>query len=100
MGIVGLLVGAIALGVAVLADFVVVLIIVRAVCRWRAVPLLAEFDLAGRPLVDRTLRRVSRLWSRLVPNRPIDGWRLLAAACVAVSIVRVVVLTLLRIAFV
>ena len=99
MGFVALLVGAIALGVAVLADFLVVLIIVRAVCRWRAVPLLAEFDLAGRPLVDRTLRRVSRLWNRLVPNRPIDGWRLLVAACVVVSILRVVVLTVLRIAF-
>lgn len=99
MGFVGLLVGAIALGVAVLADFLIVLIIVRAVCRLRAVPLLAEFDLAGRPLVDRTLRRVSQLWNRLIPNRPIDGWRLLVSAGVAVSIVRVFFLTVLRIAF-
>ena len=96
MGFVVLFVGSILLGLVVLADFVVVLIIVRAICRWRTVPVLAEFDLAGKPLVDRILRRVARLWNRLLPNRPIDGWRLLVTACIAVSALRVVLQTVLR----
>ncbi len=90
------MVGAILLALVVLADFVVVLIIVRAICRWRAVPVLAEFDHAGEPLVDRILRRVSTLWNRLLPNRPLDGWRLLVAACIAVSALRIVLQTVLR----
>ena len=97
MGIVNFVVGGIFLGSVVLADFLVVLIIVRAICRCRAVPLLAEFDLAGTPLVDRTLRWVSKLWNRLLPNRPIDGWRLLVAACIAVSALRIALQTALRI---
>ena len=97
MGFVVFLVGAILLGLVVLADFVVVLIIVRAICRSRTVPVLAEFDHAGKPLVDRTLRRVSKVWNWLVPNRPIDGWRLLVAACIAVSVLRIALQTALRI---
>ena len=85
------MVGTVLLGVVVLADFLPVLIVVRAICRWRAVPGLAEFDHAGEPVVDRTLRRVATLWNRLLPNRPIVGWRLLVTACVAVSAVRFVV---------
>ncbi len=97
MGFVVFFVGAILLGLVVLADFVVVLIVVRAICRWRAVPVLAEFDHAGKPLVDRTLRLVSELWNRLLPNRPIDGWRLLVGACIAVSVLRIALQTALRI---
>ncbi len=96
MGFVVFFAGAILLALVVLADFVVVLIIVRAIYRWRAVPVLAEFDHAGKPLVDRTLRRVSKLWNRLLPNRPLDGWRLLVAACIAVSALRILLQTVLR----
>ncbi len=96
MGFVVFFVGAILMALVVLADFVVVLIIVRAICRWRAMPVLAEFNHAGKPLVDRTLRWIDYVWIRFLPNRPIDGWRLLVTACITVSALLIVLQTVLR----
>ena len=88
MSLVVLVLIALGNGVALLLDIAAVLIVVRALRSWRPVPLLVEFDNAGRPLVDRTLRTVTRLWGRIVPQRPLTGGRQLVAAWLAVSAVR------------
>ena len=71
-----------------LLELLALLILIRAICSWRPVPLLAEFNAAGRPLVDRTLRGVTRLWGRLIPNRPLSPNRLLFVAWLAVAVLR------------
>ena len=69
-------------------DMVALLIVIRAICRWRTVAILAVFDQAGRPLVDQTLRCVDRIWQRIVANRPLSPIRLLIVAWFVVSMLR------------
>ena len=57
---------------ALLLDMIAMLLIGRAVCAWRPITILSEFDRAGKPLVDRTLRWTVRLWTRLCPRRSLN----------------------------
>ena len=69
-------------------DMVALLIVIRAICRWRTVAILTVFDQAGRPLMDQTLRCVDRIWQRIVANRPLSPIRLLIVAWLVVSMLR------------
>lgn len=63
-----------------LLDMVAVLFVVRVLCCRLSYPILVELNDAGRPLVDRALDRVSRIWQRVVPGRPLSPVRLLLVA--------------------
>lgn len=71
--------------VGLLLDMLSLLIVIRAVCGWRSVPVLVEFNTAGRPLVDRTVRSVSTLWRRMSPHRPLTAKRALLATWLAIT---------------
>ena len=65
---------------ALMLDLIAMLLAVRALCIWRPITLLCEFDRAGKPLVDRTLHLSVRLWERLCPARTLnDNGQLLVA---------------------
>ena len=68
-----------------LLDMLALLIVIRAICGWRSVPVLVEFNTAGRPLVDRTVRQVTTVWRRLIPHRPLTAKRALLATWLAVT---------------
>ena len=74
--------------VGLLLDMVALLILIRASGVLCAVPVLAEVNAAGRPLVDRTVTRISNVWRRLIPNRPLVGRRALLVAWLAVILAR------------
>ena len=74
--------------VGLLLDMLSLLIVIRAICGWRPLPVLVEFDTAGRPLVDRTVRSVSTLWRRMSPHRPLDAKRALLVTWLAVAGIR------------
>ena len=88
MTLVTLIITTLGNGVGLLLEMVALLLVVRAICGWRSVPILAEFDAAGRPLVDRTLNCVTGLWRRLVPTRPLTPNRSLLAAWLSVTALR------------
>ena len=60
---------------ALLLDWLLLLLLVRvAATRWQAV-ILTEVNDAGRPLVDRTLAGVERLWNQVRLPRPLRPHR-------------------------
>ena len=83
--------------VGLMLEMVALLIVIRVICRWRPVPVLALFDQAGRPLVDKALRCVDRIWRRIVPNRPLSPIRLLVVAWLVVSALRLATTVLLEV---
>lgn len=74
--------------VALLLDFLVVLIVVRLACSVRRLPWLAECNDAGRPLVDRATRSAAAWWERAFPDRPLFGRRLLAVTALCVLLLQ------------
>lgn len=83
---------------ALLLDFVVVLIGVRAICSLRPVPWFVEFDAAGKPLVDRATRSAGACWERAFPDRPLFGRRLLLMTLLCALLLRWMVHGLLVVA--
>jgi hypothetical protein len=73
---------------ALLLDFAVVLILVRVVCSWRPAPWLAEFNVAGKPLVDRATRSAGICWERAFPSKPLFGHRLLLVTLLCALLLR------------
>ncbi len=73
---------------ALLIDWLLLLLFVRVVAdRWHGV-IITEVDDAARPLVDRTLRRIDRLWSRIPSRRSLRSERSLPVAAVTLGLVR------------
>lgn len=73
---------------AILVDWLLILLLLRLVpTRWRTV-LLTEMDDAARPLVDRALRHVERLWNRVRPSHSLRCDRRIPAAVIALSLMR------------
>ena len=72
--------------VALLIDWLLLLLLVRVVAsRWQAV-VLTEMNDAARPFVDRTIAAVERLWIRSSLQLPND--RRIAAAVITLSVIR------------
>ncbi len=73
---------------ALLIDLLLLLLLVRVVAsRWRAAILL-ELNDASRPLVDRTLTGVERLWNQIRPVRRLHPNCRIPTAVLALSMVR------------
>lgn len=77
--------------VALMLDMIAILLVVRATCAWRPITILSEFDLAGKPLVDRTLRWTVQLWTRLCPRRALSANGQLLVAWGVISVVRFII---------
>ncbi len=78
-----------------LMDWLIVLILVRALATRCRAGILVELDTAGRPLVDRTLAWVARIWDRLVPDRSLRPRAVLFVASLALCVARLVAAALL-----
>lgn len=81
---------------ALMLDLIAMLLAVRALCIWRPITLLCEFDRAGKPLVDRTLRLSVRLWERLLPGRALNDYSQLLLAWGLICVIRMGVTVLLN----
>ena len=75
---------------ALLLDMIAMLLVVRIICAWRPITILSEFDRAGKPLVDRTLRWTVRLWTRLCPHRALNANGQLLVAWGVICVVRLI----------
>ncbi len=88
MSLPGILFKTLVYATGLLLDFVALLLVIHAVCRKRVVPVLSEFNEAGRPLIDRTLKRMEDCWHRLVPGRPLSPNRLLILTWLVITLLR------------
>lgn len=93
MSLVVLLFVAILQALLLIIDMIALLLLIRAVCSYKRMVVLAEFDRAGKPLVDRTLRYTKTLWCRFVPNWRVTtngqllvAWLMLLVARLCVSL--------------
>ena len=66
--------------VALMIDIIVLLVVIRLICRWRQVSFLRVFDTAGRPLVDGLTQKIAELWMRSDRSRPLSERQTLALA--------------------
>ena len=83
--------------VALMLDMIAILLVVRAMCAWRPISILSEFDRAGKPLVDRTLRWTVRLWTRWCPRRALNANGQLLVAWVVICVVQLIITVLLSV---
>lgn len=73
---------------ALLIDWLLLLLLVRVVAtKWRSVT-LKEINEAARPLVDRALAGVERLWNQFRPLQRMRPDRRIPAAAITLSLVR------------
>lgn len=69
MGILPYLMFVVARGVLLLVDVATLFVLIRLVCYWRPIRLLAGFDAAGKPLVDSFNQIAATCWERLGRSR-------------------------------
>ncbi len=98
MGLITFLMITFGQAIGLLLEVLALLIVIRAICGRRSIPVLAEFNDAGRPLVDRALGHVGRFWQRIVPSRPLSPNRLLLVAWLSVTAFRWLAAVLIRVA--
>ena len=58
---------------AVAIDMVVLLILIRLICRWRPVKVLAGLDVAAKHVVNGLTNVVDRLWARVNNSRRLSA---------------------------
>ena len=80
MGILPFIMMAVGHAIALMIDIVVLLVVIRLICRWRQVNFLRAFDAAGRPLVNGLTQKIAELWMRSDCSRPLSERQTLALA--------------------
>ena len=88
MSLLGFIVHTLGYGAALLLDMLALLMVIRVLCDWHSIPILASFNEAGRPLVDRAVTCLTQVWRRLVPHRMLSPHRGLILALLVVTALR------------
>lgn len=78
-------------------DMIALLLFIRALRTHKRIAVLAEFDQAGKPLVDRTLRYTKILWCRFLPHRRVSQNGHLLVAWVVLLAIRLCVTLLIQV---
>jgi hypothetical protein len=73
----------------VLVDVTVMFLVVRVVCHWRPIRLLAPVEAAGRPLTDAVARVVDRVRARCGVRRYLSDDEKILVALVVLLVLRV-----------
>ena len=75
--------------IALMIDIVVLLVVIRLICRWRQVNFLRAFDAAGKPLVDGLTQKIAEWWIRSGRSGPLSERQTLALALALLVVARV-----------
>lgn len=95
MTIITLLLLAAGYATVLLLDWLMVLMLLRVICRRCPITILLELADSGRPLVDRTAAAVRRWCDRLLPNHDLSDGGLWLAVVSAIALARLVIVALL-----
>lgn len=88
MSLLGFIVHTLGSGAALLLDMLALLMVIRVLCDWHSIPILTDFNEAGRPLVDRAVTCLAGVWRWLVPHRMLSPHRGLVVALLFVTALR------------